>query len=94
MQFFEFSTKFSVSGKTGGLPKTMTDDTKTLAESYAELLTKSAELGAVTASREIIDVFNIVFAEIASGDLSPTRKEASLMTLRRVVELYAEKVGG
>ena len=67
--------------------------TNSLAESYAELLTKSAELGAVTASKEIISVFNSVFAEIASGDLSPTRKEASLMTLRRVVELYAEKIG-
>lgn len=71
----------------------MTDDaTKTLAESYAELLWKSNELGVLSASRDIISVFNTVFAEIASGDLSPTRKEASLMTLRRVVELYAEKI--
>lgn len=72
----------------------MTDTTNTLAESYVELITKSAEIGAVTASKQIIDVFNIVLAEIASGDLSPTRKEASLATLRRVIELYAEKVGG
>lgn len=72
----------------------MTDVTKTLAESYTELLTATAMLGAVTASKEIMDVFNIVFAEIASSDLSPTRKEASLATLNRVVELYSEKVGG
>lgn len=72
----------------------MTDNTNTLAESYVELITKSAEIGAVTASKQIIEVFNLVLAEIASGDLSPTRKEASLDTLRRVIELYAEKVGG
>ena len=72
----------------------MTDNTNTLAESYVELITNSAEIGAVTASKQIIEVFNLVLAEIASGDLSPTRKEASLDTLRRVIELYAEKVGG
>lgn len=71
----------------------MTDEaTNTLAESYAEVINKSAQLGVLSASRDIISVFNTVFAEIASGDLSPTRKEASLMTLRRVVELYAEKI--
>lgn len=66
------------------------ETTKGIAESYLSLMTKSAELGASLASRHAVTVFNAVFAEIAASDLSPTRKEASLMTLRRVVELYAE----
>lgn len=68
--------------------------TNSLAESYAQVIAKSAELGAVAESKNTISVFNQVFAEIASGDLSPTRKEASLQTLRRVVELYAETIKG
>lgn len=72
----------------------MTDSKDTLAESFVELINKSAELGAVTASKEIIEVFYAVMAEVIASDLSPTRKEASLGTLSRVIELYAQKVGG
>jgi hypothetical protein len=68
------------------------ETTNSLAESYAQVIAKSAELGAFAESKNIISVFNLVFAEIASSDLSPTRKEASLQTLRRIVDLYAEKI--
>jgi len=72
----------------------MTDSKDTLAESFVELINKSAELGAMEQSKEIIEVFYTVMSEVVASDLSPTRKEASLGTLSRVIELYAKKVRG
>ena len=70
----------------------MTDNNDTLAESFVALINKSAELGAIEASEELVEVLYQVMSEIISSDLSPTRKEASLGTLTRVVELYKGKL--
>lgn len=70
----------------------MTDKNDTLSESFVALINKSAELGAIEASEELIEVLYKVMSEIIASDLSPTRKEASLGTLTRVVELYKVKL--
>jgi len=70
----------------------MTDNNDTLAESFVALINKSADLGAIEASKELVEVLYQVMSEIISSDLSPTRKEASLGTLNRVVELYKGKL--
>jgi len=70
----------------------MTDNNDTLAESFVALINKSAELGASEASEELVEVLYQVMSEIIASDLSPTRKEASLGTLTRVVELYKGKL--
>lgn len=73
--------------------KTMKNKTTNpLAESYVELINVALELGAVKEFKTMNSVINTVFAEIASSELSPTRKEASLQTLRRVIDLYSEQL--